>query len=182
MTDFLELHRTIEARMVESHDTLLRLYVAGLKPANGRGFWPQIPPEMDDKRSEIIRTVGKAIEGEAMVTPEFMRKMMQRVREGTSALLGGDELKPEAIARMEECLTWPAYVEKEKNRVALNKWAYCKARSLSFSAMMRGQGVARNTATARKDKAVSDIMRYLCGKGIVPDRAGETFYCTDRRV
>ena len=179
MTNFLDLERTIVARMIEAHVTLLKVNVRGLKPDTGRGFWPQVVHDHDvpEIPASHLSKANEVLAGyEALLGPEALKKMMARAKQGRSAFIGNDELRPEHVSRMNECLNWPALIKQEHNRDAFNAYCYCKARGFSFSKEMAKINVSYHSGLSRFKYGIKDLMNVFYKSGVVLERADENYY------
>ncbi|KZL02192.1 hypothetical protein PsAD5_00141 [Pseudovibrio sp. Ad5] len=177
--NFLDLERTIVARMIEAHVTLLKVNVRGIAPDTGRGFWPQVVHDHDVPEIPAAH-LSKAYEVlagyEALLGPEALKKMLARAKQGRSAFIGHNELRPEHVSRMNECLNWPALIKKEHNRNAFNVYCYCKARDFSFRKEMSKRDVSYHAGLSRFKYGLKDLMTVFCKNGAVLERPDENYY------
>lgn len=117
----------VGARIVEAGDTLRRLRVPGAWPAGHRSAWPDVVRDFWD--------VFGYHEAEAKPSPP----------------------SPQAIGRMDETMTWFAFIEAPLDRRIV--WA--KAFKLGDRKVGRIIGKSRETVRRRYKRALADIVETL---------------------
>lgn len=117
----------VEARLIEAADTLRRLHIPGIRPAGHRSAWP-----------DVIR--------------DFWDMFGYHETE-----LHPSPPSPQAIGRMDETMTWPAFVDAPLDRRIV--WAKAFKLSNRKVALITGQN--RETVRRRHKHALADIVAAL---------------------